>query len=140
MKKEKHQYQLRKVPYPKMKREVWQEKKKQRVFLRGQMYWACLEGKNGNLTKCRPVVILSNNKCNQHGEDLTVVPITSSDKKEWLPTHVKIMVRTPGVLDTAKCEYLTTVPKEKVGNYIRTLNPREIERVTYASMIQIGII
>lgn len=139
MKKEKHQYQLRKVPYPKMKREVWEEKSP-RVFLRGQMYWASIEGKNGNLTKRRPVVILSNNKCNDHGNDLTVVPMTSRDKKEWMPTHVKLMVNTPGELSTAKCEYLTTVPKEKVGNYIRTLNPREIERVTYASMIQIGII
>ncbi len=138
MKKEKHQYQLRKVPYPKMKREVWEEKSP-RVFLRGQMYWASIEGKNGNLTKRRPVVILSNNKCNDHGNDLTVVPMTSRDKKEWMPTHVKLMVNTPGELSTAKCEYLTTV-KEKVGNYIRTLNPREIERVTYASMIQIGII
>lgn len=139
MKKEKHQYQLRKVPYPKMKREVWEEKSP-RVFLRGQMYWASIEGKNGNLTKRRPVVILSNNKCNDHGNDLTVVPMTSRDKKEWMPTHVKLMVNTPGELSTAKCEYLTTVPKEKVGNYIRTLNHREIERVTYASMIQIGII
>lgn len=139
MKKEKHQYQLRKVPYPKMKREVWEEKSP-RVFLRGQMYWASIEGKNGNLTKRRPVVILSNNKCNDHGNDLTVVPMTSRDKKEWMPTHVKLMVNTPGELSTAKCEYLTTVPKEKVGNYIRTLNPREIEQVTYASMIQIGII
>lgn len=139
MKKEKHQYQLRKVPYPKMKREV-REEKSPRVFLRGQMYWASIEGKNGNLTKRRPVVILSNDKCNDHGNDLTVIPMTSHDKKEWMPTHVKLMVNTPGELSTAKCEYLTTVPKEKVGNYIRTLNPRELERVTYASMIQIGII
>ena len=91
MKKEKHQYQLRKVPYPKMKREVWEEKSP-RVFLRGQMYWASIEGKNGNLTKRRPVVILSNDKCNDHGNDLTVIPMTSPWFTYWPTLTFRLLI------------------------------------------------
>lgn len=51
-------------------------------------------GKNIDTSKqygIRPIVIISNNKANDHSSVITVVPLTSRiNKKRFLPNHVYI--------------------------------------------------
>ena len=44
---------------------------------------------------CRPVLIISNDKGNEHADTVTVIPLTSKIKKPWLPSHI---VLTPEVI------------------------------------------
>lgn len=59
---------------------------------RGQIWLAKLaEIKNDTSIQqgIRPVIIISNNKCNKHSPVITIIPLTTKIKNN-LPTHVKI--------------------------------------------------
>lgn len=55
---------------------------------RGEVYWLDVKSyvKHVNAGN-RPVLIVSNDKCNQNSPVVTVVPLTSENKKS-MPTHV----------------------------------------------------
>ena len=55
---------------------------------RGEVYWLDVKSdvKHVNVGN-RPVLIVSNDKCNKNSPVVTVVPITSENKKS-MPTHV----------------------------------------------------
>ena len=59
---------------------------------RGDIYIARLEkDTEGSLQSGkRPVLVVSNDKANEHSPVITVVPITSQMSKRKLPTHVHI--------------------------------------------------
>lgn len=67
----------------------------------------------------RPAIIVSNNMCNKHSPVVSVVPITSRDKKP-LPTHVSIWGYGLNCECTVMCEQITSVDKtmitKKIGN------------------------
>lgn len=67
----------------------------------------------------RPAIIVSNNMCNKFSPVVSVVPITSREKKP-LPTHVTIWGYGLSCECTAMCEQITTIDKsiitEKIGN------------------------
>lgn len=44
-------------------------------------------------TTSRPVVVVSNDQANAHSPNVTVVPLTTKEKKP-LPTHATVMART----------------------------------------------
>ena len=44
---------------------------------------------------CRPVLIICNDKGNEHADTVIVIPLTSKIKKPWLPSHI---VLTPEVI------------------------------------------
>lgn len=69
----------------------------------------------------RPVVIVSNNAGNTYSGIVTVVPLTSQDKKE-LPTHSIFYLdnkRGDGkIKNTCLCEQLTTINKADLIEHI----------------------
>lgn len=83
----------------------------------------------------RPAVIVSNNKNNEFSETVEVIYLTSADKKD-LPTHCQILCKTPS---TALCEQVTTVSKNRVGDFIRQVTGDEMKLLEKCIMISLGI-
>lgn len=66
---------------------------KKMIIKRGQIWIAnlnILKNKNSIQQGIRPIVIVSNEKCNIHSSVITVVPLTTKNKNSYLPTHVTI--------------------------------------------------
>ena len=68
----------------------------------------------GNVLQGRhPAVVIQNNVGNRYSPNVIVVPLTSSIKKIYQPTHVILEAAENGLRkkSTALCESPTTVPK-----------------------------
>lgn len=72
---------------------------------RARLYWARLD-------KRRPVLVISSDVRNEHGNDVIVIPCSTRMRDG--PTHVRLR-RSEGGLPTRsvlKCEQITTLPRE----------------------------
>lgn len=84
----------------------------------------------------RPAVVVSNNKGNQHSNVIEVVYLTTQPKTD-LPTHIDIKsANRPSI---ALCEQISSVSKERLGNYIGTCTKYELEMLNAGMMISLGI-
>lgn len=106
---------------------------------RGEVYWMDVKT-NVNHVNCgfRPVLIVSNNKCNYFSPTVTVVPLTS-EKKKFLPTHVTVYLKN--VKNTILCEQVMPVNSEEIlyKNKICELSESTMDKVSIAMMKQLGI-
>ena len=111
-----------------------------RVY-KGDIFYVNLNVLSGSIQKGRrPVVVVSNNKNNAFAPNVTVVPITSRDKK-WLPTHVEINnsalpMKVHGIV---LCEQIMTVSKDMLGDFMCSLSPSIMNQIDYALKRQLGI-
>lgn len=92
----------------------------------------------------RPVVVVSNNKCNKHSNVISVVPLTSRIfEKKNLPTHVFINASENEGLDRnslALCEQVTILPHGKIIDFkYGKLNDCVMDEITKAIQIQLGV-
>ena len=69
----------------------------------------------------RPVVIVSNNKANHFAPTVSVVPLTSKQKKTTLPTHVSICGYGLQHPSQILCEAIITLDKSKMRRKIGTI-------------------
>lgn len=83
----------------------------------------------------RPAVIVSNNQGNKTSNNVTIVYLTSQVKKP-MTTHCDIVAQ---VKSTALCETITSVSKDRLGNYLRTCTAVEMKRIDECVMIALGI-
>ena len=83
----------------------------------------------------RPGIIVSNDLANKHSPIVSVVYLTSQEKKP-LPTHVDVICKVPS---TALCENIQTVSKERLGNFVKSCTTSEMERVDTAICIALGL-
>ena len=84
----------------------------------------------------RPAVVVSNDKGNQHCNVIEVVYLTTQPKTD-LPTHIDIKsANRPSI---ALCEQISSVSKERLGNYIGTCTKYELEMLNAGMMISLGI-
>ena len=107
-------------------------------FIRGQVWWQKLTPTRqpGIQSDGRPVIIISNNACNRFSPAITVIPLTTADKKP-LPTHVKILMEDSKI-STALCEQLRTIPTELLEDYIGTLDDTKLTEIEGAILITLG--
>lgn len=85
-----------------------------------------LKVKNGEQIqiKCRPYVIVSNEKGNIHANIITVMPLTHVIKKRHLPTHGCLEAETENGLKTYSMilgEQMQTIGKEEVKRKLGTV-------------------
>lgn len=108
---------------------------------RGEIYLITLPGQP-NDGKARPALILSLNPRNRLGEDVMVVPLSTTLRPS--PTHVRIEQGIAGLRNTsmAKCEQLTTLNKSFLlrGPFAGTVPDEILETIEYAVMRAIGIV
>jgi len=88
--------------------------------------------------KVRPAIVVSNNINNRLSPTVTVVPITTADKKPWQGTHADL-----GDLDfldihsMALAEQLTTVDKACILKWLGHLEDYRMWRVEHAMRVQL---
>lgn len=103
---------------------------------RGDVYWCEFDMHTGaEQYGRRPVIIVSNDKCNEHSPVVTAVPI-SSERKKKLPTHA--IVRT-NIACVALCEQIHSVDKTRLGEYMCHLTDNEMNWVEKCLKVQLGI-
>lgn len=73
----------------------------------------------------RPAVVVSNNMCNKHSPVISVVPVTSRDKKR-LPTHVSIWGYGLNCECTVMCEQITSVDKSSITKRIGNVSHESV--------------
>lgn len=85
----------------------------------------------------RPAVVVSNNLNNEHSECIEICYLTLQDKKP-LPTHIKVD-RGPCINSTILCEQITTISKERIGDFMCRLPDDIMDAVDKALTISLGI-
>jgi len=108
---------------------------------KGEIWLASMPGGIGSeQVMNRPVVIFQNSMANKFSPCCTIVPLTSSRGKKWIPTHVKLH-RTVCLtsLSIALAEQLTTISKERLIRYIGIVHPSELVELESAILIQLGV-
>ena len=86
----------------------------------------------------RPVVIVSNNKCNQHSPVVSIVPLTSKPKK-WLPTHVGLRGFGLTADSTALCEQITSIDRNLITRSIGHITSVRVQDlIDHALRVQIA--
>lgn len=87
-------------------------------------------------TKTRPILVVSNEKANTFSGQVTVVPITSKEKKS-LPTHVA--VECGQISGIALCEWIQRESKADFGTYCGTLDAETMRNIDAALKIQLAL-
>lgn len=114
---------------------------------RGDIYYVNLGEKKGQgciQSGVRPVVVISNNKANEHSQTITVVPLTSRvEKKKYLPTHVQIPLEgAEGLLKPSMAlgEQVMPLDKRELAEYVGEVTDESVmDQITVAVQIQIGV-
>ena len=84
----------------------------------------------------RPAVVVSTEAINATSPTVEVVYLTTQTKKD-MPEH--IMCSATGKMSTILCEQISTVSVDKIGDYITTLTPEEMEDVEIGMMYSLGL-
>ncbi|SFR55823.1 type II toxin-antitoxin system PemK/MazF family toxin [Anaeromicropila populeti] len=91
----------------------------------------------------RPACIISNNKANQHSPVITLIPLTSKNKKKELPTHVSVSVNDATGLTTdsvALTEQIISVDKRDIKKVVGEItNNYILQAITKGIQIQVGV-
>lgn len=118
------------------------ERRPYEVF-EGDVFFADLGEYDGTCKQCgvRPVIVVSNNICNENSTIISVVPLTSQERSQQ-PTHVVIQPDLSNGLSkssTIKCEQITSICKTKLISKIGHLENRNMQKVKQAIKIQLDL-
>ena len=109
-----------------------------RKVMRGEVYYIHSFPTSGHEQKSgRPAVIVSNNENNATSGTYEICYMTLQDKPD-LPTHVFID-RGPCINSTILCEQVTTITKEKLGDFMCHI-PEHLEgKLDKALAVSLGL-
>ena len=85
----------------------------------------------------RPAVVVSNNLCNDNSPVVEVCYMTLQEKKP-MPTHV-LIDRGQCINSTILCEQVTSVAKERIGEYMCTIPDDIMDAVDKALVVSLGL-
>ena len=109
---------------------------------RGDIYLAALDPVVGKeISKTRPVVIISNDKNNQFSGTVTILPITSQNVEKIYPFEV-FLVKGSGNLpkdSKVKADQIRTIDKMRVFSQIGRLRANEIAEIEEAIRIHLEL-
>ena len=122
--------------------ETSQQDSPQQMVQRFEIWFAELGDHFGSSVQSgsRPVLVISNDVANRFSSTLTVIPLTTVQKKLNLPTHIQIaeadcqMINDHAYLrnSVALAEQVTTIGKNallnKLGSLTSTVKQREVEQ------------
>lgn len=104
---------------------------------RGEVWWVRFgPGKEGETTKVRPAIVLSNDIANQSLNRIVVVPVTSSPSDPYPSEAVIAVSGRPG---KAMCDQVMSVSKQRLRGQLAVLTRSELEAVEEALLIHLGI-
>lgn len=104
---------------------------------RGEIYWVNFEpARGGEIRKERPAVIVSNDVSNRVLNRVQVLPLTSSTGRVY-PSEAFVSVSSQP--HKAMADQIRTVTKERLGQYVGKLSPRDMLAVERAIRTQLGL-
>ena len=110
------------------------------MIMRGDIFYAdlgCTVGsEQGGI---RPVLIVQNDKANQHSPTFIILPITSA-KKPFLPVHIHIF-RSGGLSRNSiiLAEQIRTIDSSRLLEYVGSLSEEYMKNVDCALKISLGV-
>ena len=109
---------------------------------RGEIYLAALDPVVGReISKTRPVVVVSNNTNNEFSGTVTMLPITSKNVSKIYPFEV-FLLQGSGNLpkdSKVKADQIRTLEKTRLVKQIGKLGQKEIGEVDKAIEIHLGL-
>ena len=114
----------------------------QRKIRRGDMFYADLTyGVGSEQSGCRPILVIQNNTGNKHSKTVIAAIITSrTANKAKMPTHCPIKAQQGLGRDSlALLEQIRTIDKERLKEYIGTLDSDTMRRIDKALAISVGL-
>lgn len=110
-------------------------------ILKGEIYLAELSPTIGSeISKKRPVLIVSNDINNQFADTVSIVPITSTTAKIY-PFEV-FFPKSEGSLindSKAKCNQIRTIDKQRIQKNLGKISVEKLKEVERAILIHLGI-
>lgn len=101
-------------------------------------WWNCPEHRRAHIQEgIRPVVVVSNDACNQSSGVVTVVPFTTRIKKAY-PQQVPILFSDS--VSIALTDQITSIPVEELHRYICDLHTYQMDMVDTAIAVQLGFV
>ena len=99
------------------------------------------ENKGSLQSKKRAVVVVSNAKNNRFSSVVLVCPITSSQTKKNLPTHLKVDYKNAGLLKESivLCEQIHAIEKDKLEKFIGSITSEDKKKLNKALEISIEV-
>lgn len=106
---------------------------------RGSVYWwNCPEHSRRHIQAgVRPVVVVSNDNCNEFSGVVTVVPFTTQVKRPF-PQQVAVVL--PDGVSIALCDQVTSIPVEELQRHICDLHSYQMDQLDVALAIQLGLV
>ena len=109
---------------------------------RGGIYLATLDPVIGKeISKTRPVVIVSNNKNNEFSGTVTILPITSKNIQKIYPFEV-LLKKGAGNLpknSKVKADQIRTLDKSRIVKFIGKLEKKEMDLLDKATLIHLDL-
>ena len=106
---------------------------------RGDIYYAVLNPVIGSEQGgTRPVLILQNDTGNKFSPTVIVASITGS-KKRILPTHVLVNIQELPKDSIILLEQIRTIDKQRLLEYISTLDNVQMKKVEQAANVSLGM-
>jgi len=109
---------------------------------RGEIYLANLDPVIGReISKMRPVVVISNDKNNEFSGTMTILPITSKNIKKIYPFEVLLTKGTGNLPKDSKikADQIRTLDKSRIVKFIGTLEKSEIDQIENALKIHLAL-
>jgi len=106
-------------------------------FYRGDVYYIAAYSTEGSEQRAgRPAIIVSNDLANNYSPTIEVVYLTTQPKTN-LPTHV--IIRSTNRESIALCEQITSISKNRIGDFVCTLKNDELQRVNAALLVSLAL-
>ncbi|MBN2062441.1 MAG: type II toxin-antitoxin system PemK/MazF family toxin [Deltaproteobacteria bacterium] len=109
---------------------------------RGDIYLTSLDPAIGReISKTRPVVVVSNNKNNDYSGTVTVLPVTSKNLNKIYPFEV-FLSKDSGNLpkdSKVKADQIRTLDKRRLIKFIGSLDKGEISKIDIAMSIHLSL-
>ena len=85
----------------------------------------------------RPGVVFQNNVGNSKSPNIIALPLTSSLKKLYMPTHVLVRASDTGLRRDSMviCENPEKMSKDRLGKYITTLSEKYMREIAIANLL-----
>ena len=113
---------------------------RQRVY-RGEVYFASFSHTTGaEILGAHPIVIVQNNIGNYYSSTVIGVVLTSSNKKETMPTHV--ILDEPGSPcngSMAMAEQIFTIDKQRLKGYVGRISEYSMKRIDEAVRVSLSL-
>ena len=111
----------------------------EREIHRGEVFYMTLKEQVGSEQQGgRPVIVVSNETCNKFSPIVTVVPLTTKDKKP-LPTHVELNDERLPVYGTILCDHVQSVSQYRLSNYVGEVDDCIMRKIEKALCVQLDI-